>query len=81
MGDRKYPSVGSRISKEIEDGAHLAGGEILAVGVIAGGFQLLLERRIAVNPAHQVAGGGAGVAVGEVEHGKLLFGVTTDFHC
>ena len=70
----------SWIAKTIEDGAHLASGEKLAVGVIASSFQLLTERLVAVDPAHQVAGGGAGVAVGEVEHGKLLFAVTTDLH-
>ena len=70
----------SWFSEVVEDGAYLAGGEILAVVVIACGSQLLLESRIAVDPAHQMVGGGAGVAVGEVEQGKLLFAVTTDSH-
>ena len=68
-------------SEVIEDGTYLASGEILAVSVIASGFQLLLERLVALYPAHQVAGCSARVAVGEVEHGKLLFAVTAYFHC
>ena len=68
-------------SKVIKYGAYLASGEILAVAVIACVFQLSLERRIAVNPAHQVVGGDTRVAVGKVEQSKLLFAVTTDFHC
>ena len=47
----------------------MASGEILAVRVVAGGLQLLAELGIAVDPTHQVAGGGARVAVGEVEEG------------
>ena len=70
----------SWFSQVIEYGAHLASGEILAMRVIACGFQLLQERRIAVDPAHQMVGGGARVAVGEVEQGKLLFAVAADFH-
>ena len=70
----------SWFSEVIEDGADLTGGEILAVGVIACGFQLLLERRIAIDPAHQVAGCRAGVAVGEVKKSQLLLCITSDFH-
>ena len=70
----------SWFSQVIEYGTYLASGEILAMRVIACGFQLLQERRIAVDPAHQMVGGGARVAVGEVEQGKLLFAVATDFH-
>ena len=70
----------SWFSEVIEDGADLAGGEILAVGVIACGFQLLLERRNAVDPAHQVAGCRAGVAVGEIKKSQLLLCITSDFH-
>lgn len=70
----------SGIAQVIQDGTDLPGGEILAVTVVAGGFQLLSEPRIAVDPAHQMAGCRAWVAVGEVEHGELLLAVTTDFH-
>ena len=59
----------SRISEIIEDGAYLASGEILAVAVIAGGFQLQKERGITVDPAHQMAGCRTGITVGKVEHG------------
>ena len=67
-------------SEIIKDGADLASGEILAVGVVASGCKLIAELGNAVDPTHQVAGGGARVAVGEVEERKLLFAVTTDFH-
>ena len=67
-------------SEIIKDGADLASGEILAVGVVACGLKLLAELGIAVDPTHQVAGGGARVAIGEVEERKLLLAVTTDFH-
>ena len=70
----------SGFSQIIKDCADLASGEILAVGVVASGCQLLAELGNAVDPTHQVAGGGARVAVGEVEERKLLFAVTTDFH-
>ena len=70
----------SWITQVIKDGAYLASGEILAIAVIAGGFQLLKERGIPVDPAHQMAGCRAGVAVGKVEHGKLLFAVTSYLH-
>ena len=70
----------SWFSQVIKDGAYLASGEILAMIVIVCCLQLSLERRIAVDPAHQMVGGDARVAVGEVEQGKLLFAVTTDFH-
>ena len=59
----------SGLSEIIKDGADLASGEILAVGVVACGCKLLTELRIAVDPTHQVAGGGAWVTVGEVEEG------------
>ena len=65
----------------IEDSAYLASSEKLAMWVIACGTKLIAELRNAINPAHQVAGGGARVAVGEVEHCKLLFAITADFHC
>ena len=71
----------SWISEIIKDGANLASGEILAVAVVTCGFQLLFERRIAVDPAHQVASRRSRVAVGEVEHGKFLFGIASYFHC
>ena len=67
-------------SEIIKDCADLASGEKLAVGVVARGLQLLTELGNAVDPTHQVTGGGARVAVGEVEERKLLFAVTTDFH-
>ena len=70
----------SWIAEVIEDHAYLASGEILAIAVIAGGFQLLKKRGIPVDPAHQMAGCRAGVAVGKVEHGKLLFAVTSYLH-
>ena len=70
----------SWFAQVIEDAAHLASGEILAVAVVASGFQLLLELRVAIDPAHEMAGCRAWVAVGEVEQGKLLFGVAADFH-
>ena len=71
----------SWFSQVIKDGTHLASGEVLAMSVIACGFQFHLERRIAVDPTHQVTGCRARVAVGEVEHGKLLFGIASYFHC
>ena len=67
-------------SEIIKDCADLASGEILAMIVIACGGQLLVELGIAVDPTHQVAGGGARVAVGEVEERKLLFAVASYFH-
>ena len=70
----------SGVSEIIKDGADLASGEILAMGVIAGALQLLAELGNAVDPTHQVAGGGARVAVGEVEERKLLFAVASYFH-
>lgn len=71
----------SWFSEVIEYGAYLASGEILAMRVIACCLQLSLERRIAVDPTHQMIGGGARVAVREVEQGKLLFGIASYFHC
>ena len=65
----------------IKYGAYLASGEILAMIVIASCLQLSLERGIAVDPAHQMVGGDARGAVGKVEHGKLLFGIASYFHC
>ena len=70
----------SRVSEVIEYGAYLASGEILTVAVIASRFQLSLKRRVAVDPTHQMVGGDTRVAVGKVEHGKLLFAVTSYFH-
>ena len=70
----------SRVSEVIEYGAYLASGEELTVAVVACGFQLLQERLVAVDPTHQMVGGDARVAVGKVEHGKLLFAVTSYFH-
>ena len=77
----RFYDLRSWFSKVIKYGAYLASSEILAMTVIACGFQLSLERRIAVDPAHQMVCGGARVAVGKVEHGKLLFAVTANFHC
>ena len=70
----------SGFSEIIKDGADLSSGEILAMGVIAGVLQLLAELGYAVDPTHQVAGGGARVAFWKVEHCKLLLAVTADFH-
>ena len=70
----------SRVTEVIEDGAYLASGEELTVAVVACGFQLLQERPVAVDPTHQMVGGNARVAVGKIEHGKLLFAVTSYFH-
>ena len=70
----------SGFSEIIKDCADLASGEILAVIVIAGGDKLLAELGNAVDPTHQVAGGGARVAVGEVKECKLLFAVASYFH-
>ena len=70
----------SRVSEVIEDGTYLASGEELTVAVVACGFQLSQERLVAVDPTHQMVGGNARVAVGKVEHGKLLFAVTSYFH-
>ena len=70
----------SGFSEIIKDGADLARGEILAMGVVACSCKLLSELGNAVDPTHQVACGGARVAVGEIEHCKLLFAVTVDFH-
>ena len=70
----------SGFSEIIKDGADLASGEILAMGVVACGLKLLAEIGIAVDPTHQVACGGARVAVGEVKERKLLFAVASYFH-
>ena len=70
----------SGFSEIIKNGADLASGEILAMGVVAGALQLLAELGNAVDPTHQVACGGARVAGGEVEERKLLFAITADFH-
>ena len=78
-GRNNYPWE-SRVSEVIEDGTDLASGEELTVAVVACGVQLLQERLVAVDPTHQVVGGDARVAVGKVEHGKLLFAVTSYFH-
>ena len=82
MGERfiRENSWESRVSEVIKDGADLAGGEELAVAVVACGVQLLQKRPVAVYPTHQMVGGNARVAVGKVEHGKLLFAVTSYFH-
>lgn len=70
----------SRITEVVNDGTHLAGGEELTVAVVACGMQLSQERLVAVDPTHQMVGGNARVAVRKVEHGKLLFAVTSYFH-
>ena len=70
----------SRVTEVIEDGTDLASGKELTVAVVACGFQLLQERLVAVDPTHQMVGGNARVAVGKIEHGKLLFAVTSYFH-
>ena len=82
MGERfiRGNSWESRVSEVIEDGAYLASGKELTVAVVACGVQLLQERLVAVYPTHQMVGGNARVAVGKVEHGKLLFAVTSYFH-
>ena len=67
-------------SEIIKDGADLASGEILAMGVVACGLKLLAELGNAVDPTHQVACGGARVAFWKVEHCKLLFAVAFYFH-
>ena len=59
----------SRFSQVIKDGAYLASGEKLAMLVISGGKQLLLELGNAIDPTHQMASGGARFAVWEIEHG------------
>ena len=46
----------------------------------AGALQILAELGNAVDPTHQVAGGSARVAVGEVEERKILFAVASYFH-
>ena len=79
MGRNNHPWE-SRITEVIEDGADLASGEELAVAVVACSVQLLQERLVAVDPTHQMVGGDARVAVGKVEHCKLLFAVTSYFH-
>ena len=70
----------SWITEIIEDGAYLASGEELTVAVVACGVQFLQKRLVAVDPTHQMVGGNARVAVGKIEHGKLLFAVTSYFH-
>ena len=70
----------SGFSEIIKNGADLARGEILAMGVIADGGKLLAELGNAVDPTHQVACGGARVAGREIEHCKLLFAITSYFH-
>ena len=88
-GRNKYSSVGerfsgnsweSRVTEVIDDGTHLAGGEELTVAVVACGMQLSKERLVAVDPTHQMVRGGARIAVGKIEHCKLLFAVTSDIH-
>mgnify|MGYP004490996917 CR=1 FL=1 len=82
MGERfiRGNSWESRVTEVIEDGAYLASGEELTVVVVACGVQLLQKRLVAVDPTHQMVGGDTRVAVGKVEHGKLLFAVTSYFH-
>ena len=58
----------------------MASGEKLAMRIIACVAELLAERRIAIDPAHQVARGGARVAIGKIEERKLLFAVASYFH-
>ena len=58
----------------------MASGEKLAMRIIACVAELFAERWISINPAHQVARGGARVAIGEIEERKLLFAITADFH-
>ena len=70
----------SRVTEVIDDGTHLAGGEELTVAVVACGMQLSQERLVAVDPTHQMVRGGARIAVGKIEHCKLLFAVTSDIH-
>ena len=70
----------SGFSEIIEYDAYLASGEILAVRVVACGCKLLAELLVAVYPTHQVTCCCARIAVGEVEHCKLLFAITADFH-
>ena len=67
-------------SEIIKDDADLASSEILAVGVVACGLKLLSELGNAIDPTHQVASGGARVAVGEVKERKLLFAIASYFH-
>ena len=78
-GRNNYPWE-SWVSEVIEDGAYLASGKELTVAVVACGVQLLQKRPVAVDPTHQMVGGDARIAVGKVEHGKLLFAVTSYFH-
>ena len=70
----------SGFSEIIEYDAYLACIEILAMGVVARCCKLLAELLVAVDPTHQVTCCGARIAVGEVEHCKLLFAITADFH-
>ena len=70
----------SRVTEVIDDGTHLAGGEELTVAVVACGMQLSQERLVAVDPTHKMVRGGARIAVGKIEHCKLLFAVTSDIH-
>ena len=43
-------------------------------------MQFSQERLVAVDPTHQMVRGGARIAVGKIEHCKLLFAVTSDIH-
>ena len=67
-------------SKVIHYQSDLGRCEILGTSAVMNLCQGFLQRVAAVNPAHQVVVGRAGVAVGEIEHGKLLFAVAADFH-
>ena len=57
----------SWLAEILEDGAYLASGEILAVAVVACGFQLLLKGWVAVDPTHQMAGCCSWIAFWEIK--------------
>ena len=67
-------------SKIFHNHGNLCGCEELGTSAVMELCQGFQQRRTAVDPTHQMVGGNARVAVGKVEHGKLLFAVTFYFH-
>ena len=53
---------------------------MLGTAAVMEGRKTLAEGRTSVDPAHQMVGGGLRVAVGEIEQGQLLLGITSDIH-
>ena len=67
-------------SKIFHNHSNLCGCEELGTSAVMELCQGFQQRKTAVDPTHQMIGGDARVAVGKVEHCKLLFAVTSYFH-